>query len=517
MRIIYSTCLADPWVKVAQKLKKEHGYEPVYWNGYGNLDDSKNMVFNAFPNVIFHPSLDACKGIFPKEIAARFAGSFINIDFLEDNAFFELQAIKMMDRMDPDRYSFNFMERQRHFRNLLKYWAACINYLKPDLVVSDNVPHIVFDYVLYLLCKFYNIKFITFRGSPFLGRVIPLTEISSIGDILDEEYAEMMDSGSTIESLKRSLPKGVIEQYEKVKLDYDSAEPDAMKKNLIDHKKSSSLLSLTKKFVLDMNRFKDRYFGKDGFINNEIPTFYKQRSKSIENSKSTVLNYALLKLKANAYKKMLKKYYNSLAEEPDYSVPYVIVNLHYQPELSTSPAGCIFVDQRLCIEVLAKHLPSDYWIYVKEHSSQFYAQFLGQAGRITPFYDDLKSYPQVRFMPLHVDPFTLLEHSRAVATITGTSGWEAMVRGKPVICFGLSWYEKYAGVLKIVDEKSASRITPFIEGYKFDEGNLLAYLNAFSKKSIKAYAHRGLKEIMNQGEDECVSNLAESIYQMASK
>jgi len=209
MKIIYSSCCIDPWLKIAQKLQKEYGYEPIYWNGY-EYDNSKNIVPNAFPKIIYHPYSDAWKGIFPKEIADRFAGSFINIDFLKDYASYELQAIKMMDRMDPDRYSFNFMERQRHFRNLLKYWTACIDYLKPDMVVSMIFPHQLFDYVLYLLCKFNNIKFVTFCRSVFPGRVIPLTDISSIGDVFDDEYAGFLKSDFGIEELKGNLPEEIL-------------------------------------------------------------------------------------------------------------------------------------------------------------------------------------------------------------------------------------------------------------------------------------------------------------------
>ena len=516
MKVIYNKCFADPWVKVAQKLQQEHGYEPVYWIGYSH-DDSEKLVPNAFSNVIYHSLIDALKSIFPQEIADRFTRSYINIDFLKSNASYELQTIKMMDRMDLDRYSFNFMERQRDFRNYLKYWTACINYLKPDLVVSGNIPHTVFDYILYLLCKFNKIKFVAFCWSTFLGRVIPITDISSIGDILDKEYIRILKSGSGIELLKQNQPDEIIESYEKVKLDYASAVPDYMKEQLIEHKKSSSLLRLAKKFILDVYRFNDRYFGEDGFLKKGMPIIFKQQSKSIANSNMTILNYSIYKLKANAYKNKLKKYYNSLVSEPNFNVPYVIVNLHYQPEMSTSPAGDIFVDQLLCIEVLAKYVPDDYLIYVKEHPSQFYAQTDGHAGRILEFYDDLIAYPKVRFMPMAMDPFQLIKNSRAVATVTGTSGWEAMVLGKPVINFGLSWYENYAGVLKIVDEKSASIITQFIENFKFDERDLFAYLNAFSKKSVKAYAHPGYKEKMKQDEAECVSNLAESIFQMVSK
>ena len=120
MRVIYFTCFADPWVKVALKLKEEHDYEPVYWVGYED-DDSENIIPKTFPDCIYQDYYDAWKGVFSKEIENHLADGFIDIDFLKNFASFELQAIKMMDRMDVTGYNFNFMERQRHFRRMVKY------------------------------------------------------------------------------------------------------------------------------------------------------------------------------------------------------------------------------------------------------------------------------------------------------------------------------------------------------------------------------------------------------------
>ena len=38
-RVIYNTSNADPFIKVAQKLKLDYGFEPVYWIGF-NYDNS---------------------------------------------------------------------------------------------------------------------------------------------------------------------------------------------------------------------------------------------------------------------------------------------------------------------------------------------------------------------------------------------------------------------------------------------------------------------------------------------
>lgn len=514
MNVIYNTCYADPWLKVAQKLKVEHGLEPVYWNGYDD-DDSKSLVSTAFPDAIYHPYYDAWKGIFPEEIAEKYHNSFLNIDFLKEYASYELQAIKMMDRMDTDGHSFSFMERQRHFRKLLKYWTACIDYLKPDLVISAIVPHRVFDYALYLLCKHRGIKYITFRNSAFTGMIIPLTDVASINNILDGEYHEQLKSIVDRKYLSNMIDSIIFDKYQKVQHDYAIAEPDYMKQHAVRHNQSSGLLPLAKKFFVDRKQSSYKLFGKDGVLLNGYPTYYKNRKQSIEKSHVSFLKYSLLKLQTKAFKNQLRDYYSSLVKSPDLNKKFVILPLHYQPEMTSNPSGDIFADQMLCVEMLAKTLPNDYLIYVKEHRSQFYAHTEGHTGRIREFYDDLDAYPQVCLIPLDFDIFKLIKNSQAIATVTGTAGWEGMVLGKPVIIFGLSWYEKYDGVLKITDEASAGRIQSFIENFEFVERNLLAYLAAFSKKSVKAYYYRGLKEKMNQPEEECVENLTTAILEIS--
>ena len=47
---------------------------------------------------------------------------------------------------------------------------------------------------------------------------------------------------------------------------------------------------------------------------------------------------------------------------------------------------------------------------------------------------------------------SLIKGSVAVATITGTAGWEALFHGKPVIAFGLAWYRWAQGVTEFKPE-----------------------------------------------------------------
>lgn len=510
MNAFYNTCFADPWILVAQKLNEQHNIKPVYWIGYED-DNSEISVQQVFPGVVYHKYFDAWKGIFSDKINNIWHRYEIDIDFLRDFSSYELQAIKMMDRMDADQHSFSFMERQRHFRNLVKNFSACIDMYNIDLVVSAIVPHRVYDYVLYLICQYKKIPFLTFKNTAFSGRIIPARNVFSVSCKINEDYELIKKQNLDIQEITDKIESDIIDRYNKVLTDYSVAIPDYMKQHVIKDRQQSNILGNAITFYNKVINNKDKYFGKNGYFHNGIPTYHKLKHKSIENSQLSLFQHINRKLKTNKYKQNLKKYYNSLVSQPDYNETYIFLPLHYQPEMTSNPSGDIFVDQLLCVDVLVNNLPSTYKIYVKEHPSQFYAHGEGHAGRIKEFYDDLLKYPNVRLISLDSDPFSLIKQSSAVATITGTAGWEAIVMQKPVIIFGLSWYEGYDGVLKITDSKSVRNIKDFIENFKFSQNDLFNYLYAFQKNSFRAYYYRGLKAKMNQGEDECIKNLVDSV------
>lgn len=508
-KVIYNTCIVDPWAQVAKKLKEDFGYEPIYWIGYeGAFDNSGSVIPKMFPGIIFQPFWDAWKGNFPPEIAKLYNDSYIDIDFLKSNAFHELIAIKMMDRLDFDRYSFNFMERERHFLNFVKYWTACIKVYKPDIVISAVLPHRIYDYILYAMCKYYDIKYVCFQHTLCPGRTFAVSDIFSIGDIFCKDYKLL----SSKKINKNDLPKDVIEAFEKAKGDYIVARPSYMAKHDVSDKKMSKIYNIAKKFLLHP---KSKGFMKKGLTT----TYYKNRKYSIENTRFSLLEFTLKKKKAFKYNRKLKNYYISLASQPDFNVPYIMFFPHYQPEASTSPAGDIFVNQRLCIEILLKHTPTNYFIYIKEHPNQFMSHMQGHTSRIREFYDDLVIHPRVKLMPFKIDSFTLIKNAKAISTVTGTVGWEASVKGKPVIIFGIVWYEHLSAVLRVKDENTAKKITSFIENYNYNESDILAYLAAFAKNTVSAYYYFGGKGKgqVNVSEEDSINNLTNEILRVINQ
>jgi Capsule polysaccharide biosynthesis protein len=121
---------------------------------------------------------------------------------------------------------------------------------------------------------------------------------------------------------------------------------------------------------------------------------------------------------------------NSFADKIDLKEKYLYYPLHINPEYSTQIQGTMWLDQLHLIELLAKSVPFDWKIYVKEHPGTL-------IDRVRPkgFYKRIKALPNVFLLPIDADMHSLISNAQLVAVITGTSGWEAILRGKPVIGF----------------------------------------------------------------------------------
>ena len=121
-----------------------------------------------------------------------------------------------------------------------------------------------------------------------------------------------------------------------------------------------------------------------------------------------------------------KDYYDSVS----FHDKYLYYPLHVQPEYSIDVRGTLWTNQIHTIELLSKSIPCDWLLYVKEHPGLL-------VSRIRPpgFYDEIKKYPNVRFVNIFEDMHKLIVNAQMVAVVGGTAGWEAVQRGIPTISF----------------------------------------------------------------------------------
>ncbi len=143
----------------------------------------------------------------------------------------------------------------------------------------------------------------------------------------------------------------------------------------------------------------------------------------------------------------LKRYFRYLGSrkffnKADLTKKFVYFPLHLQPEATTIVCAQKYEKQLYFIDNLAKSLPADTLLYVKEHYS-----FLG--SRDNSFYRALQEYPNVVLIDPWEDSISLILKSQCVATLTGTAGQEAMMLRRPVIMCGHIVYEGAPGVMQV--------------------------------------------------------------------
>jgi hypothetical protein len=211
----------------------------------------------------------------------------------------------------------------------------------------------------------------------------------------------------------------------------------------------------------------------------------------------------------------LRRDYDRRAAPVDLSANFIYVPLHVQPERSTSPNGGIYDYTELMIAALVRSLPPGWLVYVKEHPSQFAPWQIGERGRRLSDYKAMARAPSVRLVPLEVTPFDLIDRARAVATITGTAGWEAIAREVPVLCFGIAWYQGCDGVFdvrRLDDLRDAIR--SIANGAKPSLHRVRLFLKAVETVSIHAFIDEEARDVAKVADTENIAAVADGLVAM---
>ncbi|MFW7378393.1 MAG: hypothetical protein ACOH5I_06285 [Oligoflexus sp.] len=488
MNAIYLCCISEPWIEVANQLMSRYQIKPRYFVHWSK--ESSNFTSNKFPNCFFQSVEDAWKGVgFPTD----FGKIFLDEELIQRIAWYELIAIKMMDRLDPTGNNFPFNNRQYFFHDLICHWLAVVKKFEIKLVISPSIPHRVFDYALYVVCKLLNLEFISFEMTPFENTSILIDNLDAL-----PVYSQASSS------YKRTLSNSILKRINQVKSDYSLAKPFYMieqdKKSRIGFQTFTKLLSVSTKLPK--------------LILSSPNTYWVQKSKMPQDTQFGWIEYYFLKIRCwfrvHKFRMMYKELVSTQIDQP-----FVLVALHYQPEATSSPTGGSYVDQILILQVLHETLPQNVKIVIKEHQSQFYSHLESAQGRNLYFYKRIRQVSdRVIFAPVEYDPFKLVDEAIATITISGTIGWESAIRGTPAIIFGRAWYEGMPRVIKVKTKGDLRKALVQVQKLKnidLDDEilNFHKFIENLSIKAIhyKSYALRGGMTI-----SESVKNICEKIF-----
>lgn len=448
-------------VDVIEDLAK-HGHQIMYWVW---SQDDLQIDKSQFPGTIFHELQDALRMLPAPGVTDDFAPP--SPELIQKLLDVETVVLPMMNK------KFDWMgvsQRKRVYYRMLRYWHGVIGKYAPDVIIFPSVPHSIYDYIIFGLAKFLGIKTIMFDTTLITGLSVVLNDYRDGCRALQQTIKSQKNQEVSLTDLPAT-----IQAYYKQKTD---PENDAAPIYILADKRRYGGYNLAKvKFKMILAAFKDQSILEKGV------TYWFKRFKS-----------------------NLKRDYLKVATKPDVSKKFVYVPLNYQPEATTCPLGDAYVDQILMIETLAAALPTGWALYVKEHPVQWLSRGFNYVGsRYQGFYEMIAAIPNVFVLPIETNSLRLIDVCQAVATVTGTAGWEATLRGKPALVFGHPWYQDYPELFRVGDVASCRAAFAAIErGFAPTKSAVFSFLACLESAAVRMYMdeyardHAGLTKEQNR-------------------
>ncbi len=431
----------------AIRFLRERGYDTVYWVA---TDENGTRI----PGTIFHDKTRADRG-FPAEEVDPSAFPPPEAEMVHALYKTESLAFTMMNR-----FSTSVDEKKRLYHEMLRYWNGVLETYRPNCVVLSCFPHPFSMFILYSVARLEGIPVIFMHETYASYRLLFNYDYEKGPPLLSARLYTNTNSPCSISD----LPDDLQEFYARHRTGKDTSPT----------------------YVKDLAR---------------MYAFGERTRSALRIVMRSVVDGSFL---ARAYRVVgrtfdysLRKEFKLAVTKPDLTVPFVYVPLHLQPEAATSPLGDVFADQTLMLEILSQALPKGWFLYVKENPYQFQwgKGTTWSPARYPGYYKKIAALGNVRIVPLATDTFELIAHSKAVAAVTGTALAEAMFRDKPALMFGYQWYMDMPGLMHIDGPDSArAALTRVAQGYRPDQGQILAFLKSFGEASIRGVIDRLLPD-----------------------
>lgn len=330
--------------------------------------------------------------------------------------------------------------------NTIRFFSETLTKINPQLVIMQTAGENLANTLLFKISNSLKIKTLMINPTHIHNRVVISDNLTS--DEISKAYTELLPN------------------FNKTLIDYEHS--------FISDQSLLETVKVQKTFQFN-NRTPSQkvkhYFNR--FFNEPEPiyqNFGKTKSKMIQSKINT-------KLEINKRKAFLDN--NSITKIEDNNFLYF--PLHTEPEakiLSTSP---FYSNQLATIENVARSIPVNFVLYVKEHPGQELKNW-----RDVSFYQNIISMPNVKLVHPTVNPHDLISKCDAVISITGSTGFEALFYRKPVVLFSDEYYDKLSMVYKVKNLiQLPTLISQALSNPNFDNHEFNILIESAISQSIK--------------------------------
>jgi len=516
MRAFYVGVSLDIFLDVAVDLRGEHDIDPVYWSTTSKFEEK---IVQKFPNVCFHDVISAAHGFPPKCISLNNGYRKLGEDILEEYATTQNVLMEMMmTRADPGG-GFSYYEFSHYFHQYLASGLELIEKLQPDVWISVASPHLMYDYVLYEIFQKNNITCIILTDTVVPGRLYIVDKLKDASRTIKKEYLQLQKDGEDV----KNVPKDILEYLRKVRGNYEDGVPYT---SVMHYKETEqnyfSEAEARKRINSELHSLKKKirqYTYSEIFRKKtQAPLhYYKEQDVRWEMSFLSRQSYDKVRLNLLINRRRLIDKYDSYSKVPDLDEKFVYIPLHWQPESTSVPDGGRLSDQLFLVKLLHASLPEGVKVYVKECPAQF-EWHRGSFARPDWYYDELARLPNVTLIKLDISTYTLIDYSLCVLTLTGTAGFEALCRGKPVLLGGdVIWYKDAPGVYRVksaIDMKRA--IESILVDTSVDARQFELFLTAFGQSTFRCVAYQNKLDYLSFDKEENKRELIRAVLSRTS-
>ena len=262
---------------------------------------------------------------------------------------------------------------------------------------------------------------------------------------------------------------------------------------------TDEFIKLMKNFTDESNIYDDEFIKKSNLIEtvnvqltfNSSATFSQKINHYIkrlsQNPEAVYKNIGKTKLKMIKYKyhnyfeiKKRKQFLDNKSIKSIEDKKFMYYPLQSEPEAKVLTESPFYSNQIALIENIAKSIPIDLVLYVKEHPIQ-----KTKLWRSVEDYKKILAIPNVKLVHPNVSSQELISKSQGIIVINGSVGFEGLFYKKPVILFSDEYYDELSMVTKIKSLTTLPEvISNALSNFKWNNKELNALMQAVNTQAI---------------------------------
>lgn len=354
----------------------------------------------------------------PKQIIEK-----LNISFGRLNYSLSMyKKFYYQTNLSPDKQYDLDLKRMFLFYN---FYDEIFEKFKPNIVIHEHTGGLGSS-ILWEKCKEFNCKYFFIKGMYFDDRFALVDQENFTSPFFEKSKHLLFDE----------------HQYSKFKIEIAN-----LKNKFAPYESKKKIKKIKKIFLLNIFR--------------PLKNLIKSILKYNRNSKE--INYLLTRhppimdgvfYKSLSYIKnlIIRKIY--IDNEVNLDDDFVIFFLQVEPELSSYSMVKKDIDTESLIKNISLSLPVGVKLYVKEHP----AQMKQSRSKDLSFFKNIKSFSNVRILPINFDSISLIKKSKFVVSGSGTCLFECILHNKKCIHYGSHFYTEHQNLIKIDNYENLSNI-----------------------------------------------------------